>query len=124
MEKLCINCDNNLNKNAIKFCSVSCEKEYKYKNFIKLWLDGTIDGTTGIKVLKPSKYIYKWFKEQLQECVICGGGNMWNGKVLNLEIDHINGDRSDSRVCNLRLLCPNCHSQTVTFRNIKRVSNT
>ena len=30
-------------------------------------------------------------------------------------MDHINGDRSDNRIENLRLLCPNCHSQTETF---------
>ncbi|NCB78577.1 MAG: HNH endonuclease [Bacilli bacterium] len=120
MKNLCLNCNNIVNHNAVKFCSVSCEKEYKYKSFIKLWLTNEIDGTTGVKVLKPSKYIYRWFKEQPQKCEICGCSNIWNDKILKLEVDHVNGDRSDSRKCNLRLLCPNCHSQTDTFRNTKR----
>jgi hypothetical protein len=40
----------------------------------------------------------------------------WNGKSISLELDHINGKRDDHRLENLRFLCPNCHSQTKTFR--------
>lgn len=39
----------------------------------------------------------------------------WYGKELNLQLDHINGINNDNRLANLRLLCPNCHSQTETF---------
>jgi hypothetical protein len=39
----------------------------------------------------------------------------WRGKPLSIQIDHINGVRDDHRVENLRMLCPNCHSQTPTF---------
>ena len=48
-------------------------------------------------------------------CSICGIGNIWNGKRLILELDHINGKNNDNTLKNLRLLCPNCHSQTDTF---------
>lgn len=55
-------------------------------------------------------------------CAICSLGATWEGKSLTLRLDHINGHRRDSRIENLRYLCPNCDSQTSTFcgRNKKR----
>ena len=40
----------------------------------------------------------------------------WNGKPINLDLDHINGDTFDNTLENLRFLCPNCHSQTNTYK--------
>jgi len=56
-------------------------------------------------------------KENLMEytCSDCGNSGIWNNKVINLQLDHINGIRDDNRLSNLRFLCPNCHSQTETF---------
>ena len=46
---------------------------------------------------------------------------MWAGSMLVMQLDHVNGDRRDNRQENLRLLCPNCHSQTDTFCGRKMV---
>ncbi|WP_405826559.1 HNH endonuclease [Streptomyces sp. NBC_00838] len=48
-------------------------------------------------------------------CSGCGTGPEWHGRPMTLEIDHVNGDRSDDRAENLRLLCPNCHAVTTTW---------
>jgi 5-methylcytosine-specific restriction endonuclease McrA len=49
-------------------------------------------------------------------CQMCNNSGVWNSTKLTLELDHINGDRTNNEVSNLRFLCPNCHSQTPTFR--------
>ena len=54
------------------------------------------------------------------ECVVCGSEPVHMGKELMLELDHINGIHNDNRVENLRWLCPNCHSQTHTFKGKNR----
>ena len=58
------------------------------------------------------------------ECYECGVFE-WFGERLPLHLDHINGMKNDHRLENLRMLCPNCHSQTKTFsgRNVRRKSN-
>lgn len=48
-------------------------------------------------------------------CEMCARGS-WNGHAIPLELDHINGRRDDNRLVNLRVLCPNCHAQTDTYR--------
>ncbi|MFA9428893.1 HNH endonuclease [Egicoccus sp. AB-alg2] len=67
-----------------------------------------------------------WLKQRLVRegllawrCARCGL-ERWLGRPIALQLDHVNGDRCDNRLENLRLLCPNCHSQTGTFagRNV------
>lgn len=49
------------------------------------------------------------------KCSVCSMNPLWNGKELKLQMDHINGNKRDQRLENLRMICPNCHSQTETF---------
>ena len=49
------------------------------------------------------------------QCSWCDITDTWNGKPIILHLDHVNGISNDHRLENLRLLCPNCHSQTDTW---------
>lgn len=79
------------------------------------------DVFTGKKYLRSyqlkNKLIAEGYKEA--KCEECGLGEEWNDKILVLELDHINGNKRDNRLENLKILCPNCHSQTPTFRGRK-----
>jgi hypothetical protein len=52
-----------------------------------------------------------FLKEQCYKC----GITHWQGQLLSLQLEHINGCNSDNTIDNLILLCPNCHSLTPTF---------
>lgn len=52
----------------------------------------------------------------IKECCAICGIIKWNGKKICFDLDHIDGDGYNNAQINLRLLCPNCHSQTETWR--------
>lgn len=73
-------------------------------------------------MIKNSTYSRACLKKRLikegilkNKCSECGLENNWNGKPITMVLDHINGKNDDNRLENLRLLCPNCNSQTDTF---------
>lgn len=113
--KYCLNCKKTIQKRN-KFCSIVCQKEHEYKEYIKQWRDGKTTGLRGdyqismhIKTYLLNKYSYK--------CSKCGWGekNPYTGKIP-LEIEHIDGNYLNNNEENLTVLCPNCHSLTSTYK--------
>lgn len=78
-----------------------------------LTLNGLRWGSHAIKL-----QLFK-FKLKEKKCEKCGQDDMWCGEYLSLHLEHINGNNRDNRMENLKILCPNCHSQTSTFAGKK-----
>lgn len=74
---------------------------------------------TSSHTLKLRLYKYNLKKEECEECEV---KKKWNGKPISLHLDHINGNNKDNRLDNLKILCPNCHSQTPTYAG-KNIGN-
>lgn len=117
-EKVCEHCGKKFEaKNtADRFCSNECSicyaKEKKYADFIKNNEKYCRGNYT------PRHYLReKFLDEQGGVCAICKCRPEHNGKPLVFVLDHIDGDASNNRRENLRMICPNCDSQLDTFKS-------
>jgi RNA polymerase subunit RPABC4/transcription elongation factor Spt4 len=79
----------------------------------KGWHIKTFDNLTNPTAIKK-----RLIQERSHSCESCQLQE-WLGKPIVLEMDHVDGDRNNNQRSNLRLLCPNCHSQTQTWRKRK-----
>lgn len=103
------------------FCEV-CNKELAdgYElNSHKIAHTRTIEDVTDFRTKK--RYL---LLELGHKCQVCENTE-WMGKPIPIEIDHIDGNPENNERANLRLICPNCHAQTDTYkgRNIGKVEN-
>lgn len=83
-------------------------KARKYIPASEYLVKGKLVPTQSLK----SKLYREGYKEE--RCESCGIVD-WNGKELRFQLDHIDGDKYNNLLENLRILCPNCHSQTDTW---------
>ena len=86
------------------YCSVICQQDFQNNQKIK-------DGIASQKTMK--RYLLSKFGNK---CFCCGITD-WNDKPITMEIEHKDGNSSNNEIENLSLLCPNCHSQTPTYKN-------
>lgn len=99
-----------------KYCSNECQHEFQYEEYIEAWKAGYVDGLVGDKAYAQlSNHLIRYIKSKYTGCANCGI-NSWNSKEITLEIEHIDGVSTNNDEDNLTLLCPNCHSQTDTYR--------
>ena len=119
----CLNCGKELDCSygIHKYCSNKCQQDYEYKQYIERYKkDNSIAKSTKWgQIPKPlQRYIFAKYDNK---CCICG----WSKinpftNTLPLEIDHIDGNSENNSEENLRLICPNCHSLTPTYRGANR----
>lgn len=125
VKSICLSCDAEFewlpSQSIGKYCSNKCQQDYIYKNVIKEWKVGS-DIHTENASFKVSKYIRRYLFEQANnKCTLCGWGEINpTTKKSPLEIDHIDGNCKNNRPENLRLICPNCHSLTPTYRSLNK----
>lgn len=105
----CLCCGKRTGKSSAKYCSHSCQHDYQRLQKIK-------SGNYGAKTAKA--FI---LKERGRVCEKCNLSN-WNGEPIPIELDHIDGNHQNNSLDNLRLLCPNCHAQTATYK-IRNIGN-
>jgi 5-methylcytosine-specific restriction endonuclease McrA len=103
-----------------EYCSNKCHKDYTYNKNINDWLCKKITGRK--RDGRPSDFVRRYLLEESNyKCTECGWGkpNPING-IIYLEIDHIDGIRENSYRENLRVLYPNCHTLTDTYKTLNK----
>lgn len=95
----------NRNIDITHFRSIKKRKKYSKEDIF--CINSNYKGSLKYNILK--------LKLKENKCQSCKLEPRWNNAYLSLQIDHINGISNDNRIENLRILCPNCHSQTETF---------
>jgi hypothetical protein len=95
-------------ESRFRCCSIECDKTYKFETITRIRVEnGEVSQASTLKnyITRTVGYV----------CVGCGNLGKHLNKPLTLQLDHIDGNSDNNLPKNLRLLCPNCHSQTETF---------
>lgn len=110
----CLNCGEKVNNISKLYCNQFCFHEYR-KTKINDLIDGG-DDTLSSKTYK--KYLIEKYGNK---CMECGWGEK-NPKsnTIPIELEHIDGNGSNNTLSNLKLLCPNCHSLTPTYKGANK----
>lgn len=119
----CLNCGTLIGgKNTKhKYCSNACQQEYEYKLWVEKYKQDNsiaVNSKWGQMPNQLRRYIFEKFQNK---CCLCG----WSEinpftNTIPLEVDHIDGNSDNNSEENLRLICPNCHSLTSTYRGANR----
>lgn len=149
--KYCLNCNTQIpyEKRYGKFCNASCSASYNNRINPKRVSSKSAVCSCGNPKLRTNKYcdecaqnhVYHkissleetkldrvrkriLLEERGHRCEVCGLTE-WMGLPIPIELDHIDGSSDNNTAANLRLICPNCHAQTATYKgsNMGKNSN-
>ena len=107
----CLNC-NKVVRN--KFCSSICQNEHRKK----LIFEKIENGDTTFSGRQYKKYLIEKYGEKCMQCGWCEISE-FSGNVP-IELEHIDGNSENNKLENLKLLCPNCHSLTPTYKALNK----
>jgi 5-methylcytosine-specific restriction endonuclease McrA len=108
----CSWCKNKVRRGK-RYCGPTCHAQHAKSERKKEWYAGTLVAITN-QVMR--NYLAE---DRGYKCEVCGVGD-WQGKPITLQLDHKDGDPENNTPENVRLLCPNCHSQTENWGAKKR----
>lgn len=112
----CKNCDKEINnyRGKRKYCNGNCRGDFGKKQKFELIKNGDFSLDSN------------WYKKYLietcgEKCIECGWceKNKYSNKIP-IELEHIDGDSNNNDLKNLKLLCPNCHSLTPTYKALNK----
>ena len=109
IKNICKNCGKKAKK---VFCSNACQAAYKW-NERKEKIE-----TTGVfEHVRSKNYTKRYLVEKRgHACMICKT-TVWCGQPVPLILDHTDGDSTNNKVDNIRLVCGNCDMQLPTYKN-------
>jgi hypothetical protein len=103
----CISCSKEMVGKHKKYCDNKCQNNYSLEEKVK-------NGEASTKTLK--RYLLKNYGNKCWTC----GITEWNNKSIVMELEHIDGNSENNHLENLSLICPNCHSQTPTYKGANK----
>jgi hypothetical protein len=120
MQNKCIRCKNKVGRGGSKYCSNQCQLDFQHEEYIAKWLANEIDGGTSAGLVSShiKRYLRKLNNNRCQDCGWSKTNN-YTGKVP-LEVEHVDGNHNNNKINNLKLICPNCHALTSTYKALNR----
>jgi hypothetical protein len=106
-KRYCKNCGSFTKSNRREFCTKKCYFEYEQRRRVEDWKE---TGKIGLRTLR--RHLLKIADGRCSKCNL----NEWMGKPLGVELEHKDGNSANDSPENVCLLCPNCHSQTETYK--------